>query len=323
MFIPNIPAENTVLRSYLYNEKATTFENQYLILDISISTFLHIAERWKCPNFKDNRQILAVEHWKNEYQAFLAYGSSLVVNNKAQLCGTFYNTYGTSYLVWLEFTGPDEVMHRLDCFIRETDGNVTKVVDGISCEDVYTDITTKGYINPSVARKLNSIGSVTWDGTAESKTQYKLNSFRQQKLFEKVAAECSFVELKQLDCFDDFLYRGDPGRLADYDLTLILENGTRLTTRIDLKLLNDLNTLEEQKKKAHDAELLVASALLAPNIKGQWVVPPKHAIHIEDLDEFKDFMKLFKAALVNEPPQYIKIHNIEPDTGRVIYEFFN
>ena len=322
MFIPKTPAENTILRSYLYNEEATTFEDQSVILNIHINTLLRKVPTWKCPKSNTTRQIMSADNWEKERQALLAYGNNLLINTKALLCGTFHNK-NTGYLVWLEFTGPDRVMHKLDCFINDSDCEVIKVVDGIDCETVYADIINNGSINPSVARKLNSIGSITWQGSAEAKTQYKLNSFREQKCFEKVAAKCPFVELKQLDCFDNFLYRGDPGCLADYDLTLILKNGARLTTRVDLKLLNDLSTIADQQKKAHDAELLIASALLTPETQGYWVKAPSHAIHIENTEEFQKFMRLFEEELAKESPQYIKIHSIDTDTGRVIYDFFN
>lgn len=324
MFIPKTPAENAVSRSYLYDAKATAFENQYILLNSDTKTFLDEAQHWNCPNSKNNRQILSSDNWRIEHEAFLAYGANLVVNAKAQLCGTFHN-FGTSYLVWLEFTGPDKVVHKLDCFIKETTSNlqVMKVIDGIECEAVYIDIITKGFIDPSVARKLGSIGSITWQNTAEAKTQYKLNSFVEQKCFERAAAECPFVELRQLDCFDDFLYRGDPGCLADYDLTLILENGTRLTTRIDLKLLNNLSTLPEQQKKAHDAELLIAAELLTDLTNGYWVKRPKHATRIEHTQEFQKLIQMFEAELEKNPYKYINIHSIDINTGRVIYNFFN
>ena len=328
MFIQKTPTPNTILRSYLSNEDTTAFENQYIVLTMPLNTILWFAKnQWKCPKHAEHRQILSALDWQKEREALLAYDTNLKINTKAQLCST-YHTQGTSYLVWLEFTGPDSAVHKLDCYINEKsrDGKTTyaiKVVDGIECETVYTEIIAKGYINPAVARKLNSIGSITWDGSAESKTQYKLNSFCEQKCFEKAAAACPFVELRQLDCFDDFLYRGDPGSLADYDLTLILENGTKLTTRVDLKLLNNLDTIKDQTKKAHDAELLLAASLLTPDTDGYWVKPPKHAVRIEHTKEFQIFMQLFENELKKHSHQYIKIHSIDTETGRVIYDFFN
>ncbi len=319
MFIPKIP-ENAILRSYLYNTEATAFKNQYVSIVFNLQALLNKAQNWYCPKSKENRQTLPASNWQIERQALIAYGDSLVINTNAQLCSTFHNKAGISYLVWLEFTGPDAIIHKLDCVVDETIGDITKIVDGIECETVYDDIITKGSINPSVAKKLNSIGSITWQGSAEAKTQYKLNSFRQQKCFEKAAEQCSFIELRQLDCFDDYLYRGDPGCIADYDLTLILDDGTRLTTRVDLKLLMDLNTIQDQK--AHDAELLIASALLTSDIQGHWVKPPRHNCQIGKIDKFKQFMTLFKEELNKEASQYIKIHRIDPNTGKVVYDFF-
>ena len=319
MFIPKIPEENTVVRSYLFNKEATTFEDQYVFFILDIPALLSKALTWYCPNFKENRRILSAINWEKERQALLAYGNNVIITTRAQLHGTFYND-SISYLIWLEFTGPDQVNHKLDCFIDETVGDITKVVDGIECETIYTDIITKGYIDPSVARKLNSIGSITWQGTPEYKTQYKLNSSRQQKCCEKAAELCPFVVLKQLDCFDDYLYRGDPGCIADYDLTLLLDDGTRLTTRVDLKLLSKLHTIADQK--AHDAELLLASALFTSDTQGHWVKAPSHATHIENTKEFQKFMELFEKELAKAAPQYIKIHSIDPNTGKVIYDFF-
>jgi hypothetical protein len=328
MFIPKTPAENTVLRSYLSDENATYFENQYIILTIPIDTILRLAANyWKCPKSVLNRQILSEADWYTERQALLNYGKNLKINTKAPLCSTSHK-FGTSYLVWLEFTGPDLVMHKLDCYINEkssANGNTQaiKVIDGIECENVYNDIINKNMISLTVARKLNSIGSITWSGTAESKTQYKLNSYNQQKLFEKVAADCPFVELRQLDCFDDYLYRGDPGQLADYDLTVALKDGSKITTRIDLKLLRDLDFETIQKQNPHDAEIIIASALLDSNLVAGWrFSEPESGIRVEETEEFKDFMILFKTALQQTPPQYIKIHNIDTSTGKVSYACF-
>mgnify|MGYP003318625240 CR=1 FL=1 len=86
MFVPKIPKENTILRSYLYNENAITFENQYIILTMSTSTILSAANYWKCPNYNDNRQILSAFDWENERKALLAYDKNLKINTICLMC---------------------------------------------------------------------------------------------------------------------------------------------------------------------------------------------------------------------------------------------
>jgi hypothetical protein len=335
MFTPKIPKEGAILRNYLTepldtstDEDINSFENQYIAVMMPIDTILWFAKNnWKCPNNSLNRQILSEANWRNERQALLNYGKNLKINTKATLCSTFHN-FSTSYLIWLEFTGPDQLKHKIDFYINEKSRDSTKtyaikIIDGIPCEAVYNTIIGSSTIDPRIARKLNSIGSITWSGTAESKTQYKLNSYNQQKLFEKVAADCPFVELSPLDCFDDYLYRGDPGKLADYDLTVTLKDGSKIATRIDLKLLRELNFETIQMQNPHDAEIIIASALLDSSlIAGGRFSEPKSGIRVEETEEFKDFISLFKTALQQTPPQYIKIHNIDTDTGKVSYTFF-
>ena len=336
MFIPKIPVEDTILRDYSVNsaiidtnENINSFENQYITVIMPINTILWFAaNNWKCPKSTINRQILSAADWETEKQALIAYGKNLKINTKASLCSTF-NKNNTSYLIWLEFTGPDLIKHKLDIFMNEKSKDGTKIyaikgIDGVLCDTIYNAIINNSVIDPRIAKKLNSIGSVTWTGTAESKTQYKLNSFRQQKLFEKTAAECPFVELRQLDCFDDYLYRGDPGQLADYDLTVTLKNGVKVTTRLDLKLLHDLSFESIEEQNPHDAEIILASALLdTGSVKGGRFFDPIDGIKIEDTEEFKKFIELFKTVLKANPRQYIKIYDIDTTTGKVTYSFFS
>ena len=337
MFIPKILVEGAVLRDYSVNsaiidtnEDINSFENQYVTIMMPINTILWFTENlWKTPpGNATNRQILSAANWTLERAALLAYGKNLNINTKASLCST-YHTNGTSYLVWLEFTGPDHIKHKIDVYINEKSKDGTKTyavkgIDGVPCDIIYDAIINNGVIAPRIAKKLNSIGSVTWVGSAEAKTQYKLNSFRQQKLFEKVADECQFVELRQLDCFDDYLYRGDPGQLADYDLTITLENGTKITTRLDLKLLHDLSFESIEKQNPHDAEIILASALLdAGSVKGGRIFNPVGNVRIEETKEFKHFIESFKSTLKANPKQYIKIYDIDTTTGKVTYSFFS
>lgn len=332
MFVQKILTSDAILRDYTkpestLDESLTSFENQYILLHVSASRLIYLAQKWSCPKNEDNRLILPEFAWKEEHAALLAYGKNLKINTKATLCGTSH-TYGTSYLIWLEFTGPDNAEHRLDIYINEKSSKgelyATKVIDGVPCKTVYDSIIYNRTITPRIAKKLNSIGSVTWEGGAEGKVQYKLNSFSQQKLFEKAAEDCSFVELRQLDQYDDYLYKGDPGRLADYDLTIIREDGTKVTARVDLKLLYrlDFDTIEKQNR--HDAEIIIATALLdTDHIMGKRVFNLEATNKLEDTKEFKEFMLLFKKTLKETPPQYIKINYINTETGKVIYDFFN
>ena len=332
MFIQKTLESSAILRDYESSEVAldenlNSFENQYVVLQIPTDRLLYLAQKWKWPKNDKNPQLLPEGAWEAERTALLTYGKNLKINTKAELCGTFH-THGTSYLIWLEFTGPDNIYHKIDIYLNKKSikGELyaTKVIDGVPCQIVYDSIIHSKVIVPRIAKKLNSIGSVTWEGNAEGKTQYKLNSFIQQKLFEKAAEVCPFVELRQLDPFDDYLYRGDPGRLADYDLTIIRKDNTRVTTRIDLKLLHMLDHDTIKQQNYHDADVIIATALLdSSSIMGDRVDNFDVADRIENTEEFAEFMRLFKKTLEENPPKYIKIRHIDTDTGAVIYDFFS
>lgn len=306
------------------HENQDSFENQYITLTVPVYRLLWLAKKWNCPKNAANRQVLSEENWEKERKALIAYDKNLKVIQKAALCGT-YHKFGVSYLIWLEFTGPDAIMHKLDVYINETSGSgeiyAIKTIDGVKCDYVYDSIIKTGFIPVIIAKKLNSIGSITWTGSAEVKSQFKLNSWNQQQILETVASTCPFVTLIQLDPYDDCLYKGDPGCLADYDLMITLKDGRTVTTRLDLKLLLDLAKVSEQNP--HDAELLIASSLLTSDIHGCRVSDFTREVKIEETDEFKEFMLLFKAALKNNPRKYIKIHNIDTNTGKVTYDYFN
>ena len=330
MFIQNLVNEHFIAHNYtdkLIEERLdstpNSFENNYIELLIVPNRLQYLARSWKCPKSQENRKVLSELDWENERAALLAYGSSLQINKRAELCGTFHK-FGISYLIWLEFTGADGIKHKIDIFLNKTSKSgkiyAEKIIDGVKCVDIYNCIIDNKPIDPIVAKKLNSIGSITWSGTAEEKVQYKLNSWKQQAIFEAAANSCSFVTLKQLDPFDNYLYKGDPGSLADYDLTLKCADGTEVSARIDLKLLKSRFTLQNQI--AHDAVLLLASILCTDKIVGKRIDQFNCAVKIEETQEFKKFMSVFKQKLRDAGNCFIKIKRIDTNTGKIDYEFF-
>lgn len=331
MFIKEVLKEGLIVRDYTealiedYEELfPDSFENNYILLSIQPHILQLLAKNWKCPKNALNRQVLPVDAWEKEHAALLAYGNALEITKKAELCGTYHNFERPSYLIWLEFTGPDRVAHKLDTYIGEASCNgaiyATKIVDGAPCEEVYNNIINTGHIDPRIAKKLNSIGSVKWTGHTEEKVQYKLNSWKQQTVFEAAADDCPYVMLKQLDKFDNYLYKGDPGRLADYDLTVKCSNGAQITARVDLKLLLNKLTLSDQV--AHDAELLLASTLFTDEVFGERRIGSNYNVKIEETAEFRELMLRFKARLAEAKPCFIKINKIDTVTGKVDYEFY-
>lgn len=310
---------------YTLDEDHNNFENNYITLLMDTNTIRWFASNsWKMPNDDTNRAILPTDAWEAERRALCAYGDTLIVLPKAKLCKT-YNKYNVpGYLVWLEFTGPDNIMHRLDVIINEQSKNgkfyVVKTIDGIRCNTFYNTVTAHQRLNPRVAKKLHSIGSVKWSGSGEVKTQFKINSCLQQAIFEFSAKALEFVTLTQLDPYDDFLYKGDPGCLADYELTVHLADGRQLTTRIDLKLLKDFSKLAEQD--GHDADLLVASDIYNNEVK---ILRVNHnfAENIEYTKEFNDFILNFTQNIHDINPRYLQVHSIEAETGTVDFSYLN
>ena len=211
-------------------------QNHWVNLSIEPWRFNYLAKNWKCPKDPENRAILPEAQWQKNLDLFLACDKAVRVNTKAEICRTSYGPYGKSYLVWLTFLDVDGVEHTMDVWISEqgkNTKNAEKCIDSRSplCQDIYDAIVKNGRISPEIAKLLSTIGSKTWTGSTESKVQKKLNSHIQQKIFEEAANTCN-IKLIKLDPFDEHLYRGDPGRLADYDITIEGQ-----TVRIDLKLL--------------------------------------------------------------------------------------
>lgn len=156
---------------------------------------------------------------------------------------------------------------------------------------------------------MPTIGAETWTGSAESKVQKKLNSYIQSTIFEK-ACDSVGIKYKQLDDFDNYLYRGNPGRLADYDLTF--SDGS--TIRIDLKLIQETTDLATQNP--HDAELLISSDWRTSDVKYHRVFGQAS---IENTVEFKKLLDAFREEQQAAGKCFIHINKIDLETGAVNY----
>lgn len=307
----------------LIEDYAHELVDQWVKLNIEPWRYNYLAQNWKCPNSKENRAILPEEQWKKEKEAFLACGKDVEVFDEAEICGTYYGPYGKTYLVWLEFWGQDGEMHTIDVWINENGKNVQnaeKFIDPRSplCKDAYESIVSNGSIPAEIAELLPTIGSKTWTSSTENKVQKKLNSWKQQSIFEDVVNNSGLnIKLIKLDKFDDYLYRGDPGKLADYDLILTTKDGIEFKARIDLKLLEDNETSKDQNP--HDAELLITSewrtgAVSSYRFSGE--------PGIEDTEEFKTLLSLFNQALLAAGKCFLHINNIDLKTGKVDFALF-
>lgn len=311
------------------NEDLEHLVDQFIYIGAPINSLLdHAKTRWKFPKFKNDTQYTEAD-WTEAYNAFLNYGEQVQICRTAELCTTFYK-YGTCFLIWLSFTGPDQQEHRIKIYMPEYYHNIhfaMKIVDGIQCNFIYNAIVNTGYIPVRFARKMQDVGSVKWSGTAESRNQLKLNSAIDQKIFEYVVKEHSKATLKQLDPFDDYLYKGDPGKLADYDLILPLKNGSVIQTRIDLKLLKDVEDATLQVQNPHDAELLICSSIFEPSkVRYLRVANLERADKVEETEEFKMLIETFSKALdeLTHIPgsRYIKINHIDMNTGKVDFTYY-
>lgn len=325
MFIKTPLEADNILRSYgsddyELDENLNSFEDQIIRLLISRAQWLELSKTWVPPKYC----IQDPELWRAEYKAFVDYGNAVEIDDWALLCSTFFDQHGTKFSIRLGFSGPDQIKHFINVYLYEfsLDGTcqAKKVIDGVLGLDIYDFITKTGHINPRIAKKLNSIGSVTWSDSTESRVQRKLNSLLQSRVFETVASRMPNVTLKQLDKFDDYLYKGDPGSLGDYDLSISRADGSTITTRIDLKLLLDLSAISTQK--AHDAELLIATDMFNSGSVCYYAKTPKCNVNLRDVPEFEEFRKELHKALYTDPPKYIKIHKIFTDTGKVDFTYF-
>jgi hypothetical protein len=160
---------------------------------------------------------------------------------------------------------------------------------------------------------LPSIGSKTWTGSTESKVQKKLNSEVQSTIFEEACKICS-VDYRRLDPFDDSLYRGDPGKLADYDL--IIDNQK---TRVDLKLLENLTKEKFCQQNPHDAQLLIGSNWHTGDSAYHRITDSPS---IENTQKFKELLKTFSNLLREVGPVFLHIDKIDINTGKVDFVKF-
>ena len=291
-------------------------QNHWVELSIESWRYNFLAKKWKCPNNIENRSILSEADWNEKLKLFLACGNRVRVDKKAEICQTSYGQFGTSYLVWLTFLDATGNEQTIDVWLSEhgkNTKNAEKYIDPRSplCQDVYDSILKTNSISPEIAKLLPTIGSKTWTGSTEKKVQKKLNSSIQQDIFEKTAKDCG-VPFKKLDKFDDYLYRGDPGCLADYDL--IIDN---CQIRVDVKLLESNSTIAVQKP--HDAVLLISSEYRTADIAYHRV---RGEAGIETTQTFKDLLATFKKNLLAAGKCFLHIDKIDLETGAVDYRLF-
>lgn len=302
----------------LIEEYMTELSPHWVELSIEPWRFNYLAQNWICPKNADNRQILSEEDWEKEKQAFLQMGKNVNVSKQAEICLTYYNKQynSTSYLVWLNFIGPDGSIHTIDAWIAEkgkTATNAIKHIDERSpkCADILEMIKETGYIPAKIAKLLQTIGATTWEGTAESKVQSKLNSFIQENIFEDTLKELG-IEYKKLDVFGDYLYRGDPGSLSDFDIII-----DGIITRVDLKLLSNESKLVDQK--FHDADMLISSSWQDAHIDFYRIFGEPS---IEEKDIFKQLLTTFSLNQKNKGQCFIRINSIDGETGKVDFVMF-
>ena len=221
--------------------------------------------------------------------------------------------------MWLVFTGVDNKKYLLDVYLNEKQLsgkiNCIKKIDPRSpkCFDIYNSIVNDGVIDPSTAKLLPSIGSRTWTGSVENKVQKKLNSEVQSIIFEAACRTCD-IEYTRLDQFDDLLYAGDPGRLADYDLII---EGQKI--RIDLKLLENLTKEKFDQQNPHDAQLLVGSNWHSGDAACHRVIGLPA---VENSLKFKTLLQTFSKLLVDLGAVFLHIDKIDLDTGKVDFVKF-
>ena len=142
----------------------------------------------------------------------------------------------------------------------------------------------------------------------KTKVQKKLNSEVQSSIFEEACKECG-IDYIRLDPFDDFLYYGDPGQLADYDLII---EGQK--TRVDLKLLDNLTKEKFDQQNPHDAPLLVGSNWHSGDTASHRV---SGSPAVENSVEFKTLLQTFSRILVEVGPVFLHINSIDDTTGKV------
>jgi hypothetical protein len=291
-------------------------QNHWVELSIEPWRYNFLAKKWKCPTNIENRSILSEADWNKKLKLFLACGNSVRVDKKAEICQTYYGQFGTSYLVWLTFLDASGNEQTIDVWLNEygkNTKNAEKYIDSRSplCQDVYDSILETGCISPEIAKLLPAIGSKTWTGSTEKRVQKKLNSYIQQSIFEKTAEECG-IPFKKLDKFDDYLYRGDPGCLADYDLTI-----DNYKVRVDVKLLESNSTIAAQKP--HDAVLLISSEYRTADTAYHRVCGE---VGVETTQTFKDLLATFKNNLLAAGKCFLHIDKIDLETGAVDYVLF-
>lgn len=292
------------------------------LLNLKPWRWLWLAQnKWRCPNNADNRNILSAEDWEKEKELFISLGRNVRVDPEAEIVSTYHKDDKKNYLVWLKFFDTAGKKHYIDVWLSELDSkgnkNAEKYIDPRSplCKDIYEMIITKGYIPTDLAVLLKGIGSKIWDKSTAEKVQYKLNSWKQQTIFEATLKKLN-IDYKQLDDFDSYLYKGDPGNLCDYSIAFTAADDKTYNAKVDVKLLESNSKLSEQNP--HNADILISTEIKTNKpaflrVKGE--------ADIENTTEFKQLLAEFSAALEQAGQIYIRINNINEETGKVDWEW--
>ena len=272
---------------------------------------------------------LSEQDWTKTKDLFLELYNhkQLKVLPEAEIISTLHTENGkTKYVVWLEFidTATNNI-YKLDVPIWKTnyDGNRIneRHIDN-NCPLVET-VRNAILNNEMTAEDLETLIDIVNSRpdklvkTPEGKVQYKLNGSLAEDIAVITANEVGLNLSDDLDPYNKYFYKGSPGNLSDFDITL--DNGKKV--RVDIKLIKSDDT-SKVEKDAHDADYLICYNFNANRLVVKKV---KDSCQIDLLaDElFKKFMQKYPVNAKNilSKTPLIQINSFNLETGKVDWEW--
>lgn len=292
-------------------------ENNYLDLAIKPSELVWQANnRWKY--FGGGWQYpgkLTEEEWNEARQAFIDAGDHVQIDKKADIIKNLADVY----TVWLGFTGADSAHYKIDVPIWKKNfkgsSNGDRRIDP-RCPTVND--TRKKIIDRAITPEetlilediLNSRPDFAHVDTIEEKLQYKLNGSVVETAF-KYALRKLNIPFKELDTYGDYIYKGSPGDLADFDIGL-----DRIVYRVDTKLIKSTDT-SGVKKLAHDADILITYSIDAQDVIVD--IMNSKFDYVVETEKFKELVQTLKDEMNSYDKPFIRIKSINTLTGEVEY----
>lgn len=230
------------------------------------------------------------------------------------------------WIVWLNFKDLEGNLYKIDVLLWKTDfygnSNGDRKIDTKQCPLAAT-IRNKILDNSLMPKDIEILEDILNSRPDKivtetlGKLQYKLNSLLPEDGLV-IAAKSKGIEISEdLDPYNQYIYKGSPGDLADFDITI---DGVKI--RVDVKLIETMDT-SKVETSAHDAQYLICWCW---RNKEPLVKQTSKPCMIDLLQNktFQDLMEEYKAVMLGLLKEYpfLRLQNLNRDTCEITYTTF-